>query len=188
MVVVFIRKIAYEWFLSILLFEVCKKNFLPCTVHPALLHKFGCCYIILMRHMRSMLILRFFFVKIAPESLLHPGADPGFPVRGGAFKKTAPSGGGAKMFGVFRVKNHDFTPKNLIFSNCGGRRENIWGISFENSRFYAKKIIFFPILGGAPNAPSPPGSAPVRRGSSSFENGVPGSCLPIFTQFIHEFY
>ena len=25
--------------------------------------------------------------------------------------------GGAKMLGVFRVKNHDFTPKNLIFSN-----------------------------------------------------------------------
>jgi hypothetical protein len=29
--------------------------------------------------------------------------------------------GGAKIFGIFRVKNHDFTPKNLIFSNCGGR-------------------------------------------------------------------
>jgi hypothetical protein len=36
--------------------------------------------------------------------------------------------GGAKILGVFRVKNHDFTPKNNIFSNCGGRRENIWGI------------------------------------------------------------
>jgi hypothetical protein len=24
------------------------------------------------------------------------------------------------MFGVFRVKNHDFTPKNHIFSNFGG--------------------------------------------------------------------
>ena len=40
------------------------------------------------------------------------GADPGFQVRGGALKKIAPS---------------------------GGRRENIWGISCENSRFYAKK-------------------------------------------------
>jgi hypothetical protein len=28
----------------------------------------------------------------------------------------------------------------------------------------------------------------IRRGSSSFENGVPGSCLPIFTQCIHKFY
>ena len=32
--------------------------------------------------------------------------------------------GGAKIFGVFRVENHDFTPKNYIFSNFrgGGRR------------------------------------------------------------------
>jgi hypothetical protein len=53
---------------------------------------------------------------------------------------------GAKIYGVFRVKNHDFTPKNHIFSNCGGRRENFWGISCKKSRFYAKKS-FFPILG-----------------------------------------
>ena len=32
--------------------------------------------------------------------------------------------GGANIFGVFRVKNHDFTPKNHIFSNCEGRREH----------------------------------------------------------------
>jgi hypothetical protein len=30
----------------------------------------------------------------------------------------------------------------------GGRRENLWGISCEKSRFYAKKSYFFPILGG----------------------------------------
>jgi hypothetical protein len=31
--------------------------------------------------------------------------------------------GCANIFGVFRVKNHDFTPKNHIFSNFrGGRR------------------------------------------------------------------
>jgi hypothetical protein len=39
------------------------------------------------------------------------------------------SEGGAKIFGVFCVKNHGFMPKNHIFSNCGGRRENFWGIS-----------------------------------------------------------
>ena len=44
------------------------------------------------------------------------GADPGFQVRGGgALKKIAPS---------------------------GGRRENIWGIPCEKSRFYAKKSYF----------------------------------------------
>ena len=44
----------------------------------------------------------------------------------------------------------------------GGMRENFWGISCEKSRFYAKKIIFFPILGGACAgcAPPPPGTAP----------------------------
>ena len=40
-------------FLSILLFGVCKKNVLPCSVHPALLHNFGCCYIILMMHKKN---------------------------------------------------------------------------------------------------------------------------------------
>ena len=58
--------------------------------------------------------------------------DPGFQVRGGggALKKNAPS---------------------------GGRHENYWGISCEKSRFYAKKIIFFPILG-----PPPPLDPPLR--------------------------
>ena len=37
----------------------------------------------------------------------------------------------------------------------GGMREKFWGISCEKSRFYAKKIIFFLILGGAPGAPPP---------------------------------
>ena len=45
------------------------------------------------------------------------GADPGFQAKGGILKKIAPSGGRRENFGVFRVKNHDFTPKNHIFSN-----------------------------------------------------------------------
>jgi hypothetical protein len=56
--------------------------------------------------------------------------------------------GGTKIFGVFRVKNHDFMPKNHIYANCRGRREKLWGISCEKSRFYAPKKLFFPILGG----------------------------------------
>ena len=43
------------------------------------------------------------------------GADPGFQVRGGAPKKLRRAEGGTKNFGAFRVKNHDFTPKNHIF-------------------------------------------------------------------------
>ena len=72
-----------------------------------------------------------------------PGADPGFQVRGAHLKKLCRAEGGAKNVRVFRVKNHDFTPKNLFIFNCGGRRENIRGISCEKSRFYAKKSYFF---------------------------------------------
>ena len=52
------------------------------------------------------------------------GADPGFQVRGGGggahLKKLRRAGGGAKIVGVFRVKN--LTPKNHIFSNFRGAR------------------------------------------------------------------
>ena len=44
-----------------------------------------------------------------------PGADPGFQVRRAHLTKLRRAKGGAKMFGVFRVKNHDFTPTNHIF-------------------------------------------------------------------------
>jgi hypothetical protein len=54
----------------------------------------------------------------------------------------------------------DMAPENnalfelKIFAPRGRRREHFWGISCEKSRFYAKKILFFPILGGrAPGAP-----------------------------------
>jgi hypothetical protein len=57
-----------------------------------------------------------------------------FKLGGAHLKKLRRAEGGANIFGVFRVKNHDFTPQ---------------------------KIIFFPILGGtrAGCAP-PPESAP----------------------------
>ena len=49
------------------------------------------------------------------------GADPGFQARGRAhLKKLHRAEEGAKIFGVFRVKNHDFTPTNHIFSNFRG--------------------------------------------------------------------
>ena len=55
-----------------------------------------------------------------------------FKLEGAHLKKLRQTEGGAKILGVFRVKNHDFTPKNHIFSN---------------------------FRGGAPGAP-PPGSTP----------------------------
>ena len=49
---------------------------------------------------------------------LYAGADPGFQVREGPhLKKLRRAERDANIFGVFRVKNHDFTPKNHIFSN-----------------------------------------------------------------------
>ena len=58
------------------------------------------------------------------EYIYCPVTDPGFQVRGGAnFKKLRRAEGGAKNVGLFRVKNHYFMPKNLMFSNFrGGRR------------------------------------------------------------------
>ena len=51
---------------------------------------------------------------------LSAGADPGFEVRERTLKKSRRAERGAKIFGVFRVKNHDFTQKNHIFSNFRG--------------------------------------------------------------------
>jgi hypothetical protein len=43
-----------------------------------------------------------------------------FKLDGAHLKKLRRAEGGATIFGVFRVKNHDFTPKNHIFSNFRG--------------------------------------------------------------------
>jgi hypothetical protein len=53
-------------------------------------------------------------------------------------KKLRLAEGGAKIFGVFRVRNHDFSPKNNIFSNFRGGARRV--------------------------PPPPPGSAPLSRG------------------------
>ena len=47
-----------------------------------------------------------------------------FKLGGGSFKKIAPSGGRRENFWVFRVKNHDFTPKkkSYFFQFQGGGR------------------------------------------------------------------
>ena len=43
------------------------------------------------------------------------GVDPGIQVRGAHLKKLRRAEGGGEIFEIFRVKNHDFTPKNHIF-------------------------------------------------------------------------
>ena len=81
--------------------------------------------------------------KVIPETCPVQGRIQDFKIGGVYLKKLRRAEGGAKIFGVFRVKNHDFTPKKYIFSNCGGRREHFLGISCEKSRYYAKKSYFF---------------------------------------------
>ena len=80
-----------------------------------------------------------------------------FRLGGAHLKKLHRAEGGGKISGVFRVKNHDFTPKNHIFPILGGAREIFGVFHVKNHDFTPKKIIFFPILGGRPpGAPPPP--------------------------------
>ena len=58
-----------------------------------------------------------------------------FKLGGAHLKKLRRAEGGAKSFGVFRVKNHDFTPKNHIFPILGGCE--IFGVfHVKNHDFY----------------------------------------------------
>ena len=58
--------------------------------------------------------------KTTTKKVTYLGEDPGFQVRGEDFTKLHRAEGVTKIFGVFRVKNHDFPPKNHIFSNFKG--------------------------------------------------------------------
>jgi hypothetical protein len=63
---------------------------------------------------------------------------------GGAhLKKLRRAEGGGKIFGVFRVKNHDFTPKNHIFPILGGAREIFGVFHVKNHDFTPKKSYFY---------------------------------------------
>ena len=66
-------------------------------------------------------------------------------------KKLRRAEGCAKIFGVFRVKNHDFTQKNHIFPILGEAREIFGVFHVKNHDFTPKKSYFFP---------PPPESAP----------------------------
>ena len=64
-----------------------------------------------------------------------------FKLEGGAFKKWRRSEVGAKFFRVFRVKNHDFMPKNHIFSNFRGGRPPPWIRSCSAQAMLDEKLI-----------------------------------------------
>ena len=76
-------------------------------------------------------------------------ADPGFQVRGAHLKKLRRAEGGAKIFGIFRVKNHDFTPKNHIFSIAEGGANIFEVFRVKNHDFTPKNLIFSNFRGRA---------------------------------------
>ena len=81
-----------------------------------------------------------------------------FKLGGAHLKKLRRAEGGAKIFGVFRVKNHDFTPKNHIFSIAEGGAKILEVFRVKNHDFTPKNHIFSNFRGG--RAPPPPESAP----------------------------
>jgi hypothetical protein len=85
------------------------------------------------------------------------GADPGFQVRGGALKKIAPSRGRREHFWGISCEKSRFYAKKSYFSNLRGAREIFGVFHVKNHDFTPKKIIFLPILGGgrASGAPTP---------------------------------
>ena len=89
---------------------------------------------------------------------LFTGANPGFQDRGGGgahLKNLRRAEGGVNIFGVFRVKNHDFTPTIHIFSNFrggGGRRVRpldpplICKRAFVLKELLSGAFVLFPII------------------------------------------
>ena len=102
----------------------------------------------------------------------HQGRIQDFKLGGTHLKKLGRAEEGANILGVFRVKNHYFTPKNHSFYNHGGRREKCWGISCEKSRFYAKKTYFFSNFRGGACRVRPPLDPPLNMAAESIRHGT----------------
>ena len=78
------------------------------------------------------------------KNIPRQGRIQDFKLGGGAhLKKLRRTEGGANMFGVFRVKNHDFTPKNHIFP-MAEEGAKIFGVfRVKNHDLTPKNHIFF---------------------------------------------
>ena len=83
--------------------------------------------------------------------------------------------GGAKIFGVFLVKNHHFTPKKSYFFQLRREGRTFWGYFVWKITILRQKIIFFPILGGGARRVRSPGSAP-----GSWDRSLVGSTLKTY--------
>ena len=80
--------------------------------------------------------------------------------------------GGTKIFGVFRVKNHDFMSKKSYFFPIAEGGVEIFGVfRVKNHDFTSKNLIFSYFRGARAGCAPLTGSAPVMRVS------VLGFCL-----------
>jgi hypothetical protein len=73
------------------------------------------CFHFVFLHVSTYLINNFLARIYLMGQILQVQMSVSYP--GAHLKKLRRAEGGAKIFGVFRVKNHHFTPKNHIFSN-----------------------------------------------------------------------
>jgi hypothetical protein len=87
-----------------------------------------------------------------------------FKLGGAHLKKLRRAEGSAKIFGVFRVKNHDFTPKNHIFPILKGAREIFGVFHVKNHDFTPKKNLIFTNFrgGGGGRRVRPPPESPLQ--------------------------
>jgi hypothetical protein len=77
-----------------------------------------------------------------------------FKLGGAHLKKSRRAEGGAKNFGVFRVKNHDFTTNKIVFFPITEGSAKIVGVfHVKNHDFTPKHHIFSNIRRGEPGAP-----------------------------------
>ena len=61
------------------------------------------------------------YIVPEPGESIRQGRIQDFKLGEAHLKKLRRAEGGAKIFGVFHLKNHDFTPENHIFPILGGR-------------------------------------------------------------------
>ena len=72
------------------------------------------------------------------------GADPGFQVREGALKKIAQRGRRCEKFWGISCEKSRFYDKKIVFFPIAERGAKIFGVfRMKKSRFYAKKSYFF---------------------------------------------
>ena len=99
-----------------------------------------------------------------------------FKLGGAHLKKLPRPEGGAKIFGVFRVKNHDFTTKNHIFSNFRGGVRGIFGVFRVKNHDCMPRNHIFSNFRGARAGCTPPGSAPATVSMTLMQCHFDNSC------------